>query len=670
MARPNLEALEDRIVPTVLPTVITPTYVTYHGGSSQSGSSISASTSGYTPYQIRTAYGINSISFNGTAGTGAGQTIAIVDAYNDPNILGDLDTFDKQFGVTAATSGPTLFQQYGSASSFLTVYNQNGQAINPASTTVPVDRSGGWEAEEALDVEWAHAIAPGAKIDLVEANSASNALYTAVATAAKLSGVSVVSMSWSSSDSSGEQSLDSTFTTPTGHQGVTFLASTGDEGVGGYPAFSPNVIAVGGTTLNLNASGTLLSETAWSTGSDSWDTSLGTGGGTSQFEAEPTYQQSVQQTGFRTIPDVAFDADPNTGVPVYDSYANSSPWGQYGGTSLSSPSWAGLIAIANQGRSLAGLATLNSSSNPQQTLTALYSVSSNDFHDITTGSITANGNTYNAGIGYDEVTGLGTPVANLLVADLAAYGTVQPASKLAFTTQPPSSILSGTTFSTIVQLDNQSGSAVAQAGVSVTLTISSGTLGGTTTVTTNASGQAVFSNLSVIATGSYSLTATSGTLGQATSTSFTVTPSASLLAFTTQPPSSVVSGSTLFNAVVQLESQSGSAVAQAGVSVTLAVSSGTLGGTSTVSTNASGQAVFSNLIVTATAGSGYTLTASSGTLGQGTSTAFAVTQNVTPNDWFSQNIPDPILQALWDGFQQGQRDHLQRHAGAIPGGRV
>ena len=139
----------------------------------------------YTPAQIRTAYGINNLSLDGT-----GQTIAIVDAYDDPSIYQELDAFDNQFGLT--NSGPTLAQQYGNASSFLTVLNQNGQT----SSLPAVDPTGGWEAEEALDVEWIHAVAPGAKIVLVEANSQSlSDLFSSVVTAANQSGVSVVSMS-------------------------------------------------------------------------------------------------------------------------------------------------------------------------------------------------------------------------------------------------------------------------------------------------------------------------------------------------------------------------------------------------------------------------------------------------------------------------------------------
>ena len=210
--------------------------------------------------------------------------------------------------------------------------------------------------EEALDVEWAHAIAPGAAIVLVECSSASGLdMYQGAVTAAGLPGVSVVSMSWESGEFAGEKSFDADFTTPSGHQGVTFVASTGDGGSpGDYPAYSPNVVAVGGTSLYLNANDTYNSEAGWS----------GSGGGKSVYEAEPAYQDGVQSTGLRTTPDVSFDANPNTGVAVYDSYNGTSatPWEQIGGTSMAAPSWAGLLAIANQGRAQEGVATFSGSS--------------------------------------------------------------------------------------------------------------------------------------------------------------------------------------------------------------------------------------------------------------------------------------------------------------------
>ena len=374
----------------------------------------------YDPQQVRTAYGVNQLSLDGT-----GQTIAIVDAYDDPNIYQAVDAFDTEFSATSTST--SLLQQYGPASSFLTVVNEQGQTTNLPAT----DPSGGgvanWEMEEALDVEWAHALAPGANIILVEASSQSlSDLMASATTAAAQPGVSVVSMSWGFTEgqtvlAQDEAQYDKDLTTPAGHQGVTFVASTGDYGTYDpeYPAFSPNVVAVGGTTLELNADGSTNSETAWgNTDSGLGGTFIGSGGGVSAYEAEPSYQSAVQTTGFRTTPDVALNADPNTGVWIADTYNLSAdkPWAVVGGTSVSAPTWAGLFALANQARAAAGEATLDTS-NPTETQQALYNVPLADFNDITSGSNGA----YNAGGGYDLVTGLGSPVANLLVPDLAAY---------------------------------------------------------------------------------------------------------------------------------------------------------------------------------------------------------------------------------------------------------
>jgi hypothetical protein len=349
-----------------------------------------AGPTGYTPAEIKQAYGFNQISFSGVAGDGTGTTIAIVDAFDDPNITNDLHQFDLAYGLPDPPSFIKL--------------NETG-----GTTNLPKANSG-WITEIALDVEWTHAIAPGAKIVLVEAKSASDSdLMTAVNTARSYSGVDVVSMSWGGSEDSSELAEDSTFTTPAGHTGVTFVASSGDDGApDSYPSASSNVVSVGGTTLHLDASGNILSETAWS----------GSGGGISTVESQPAYQKGVvtQSSTFRTNPDVSYDADPNTGFGVYDSYNNGTkkPWGQWGGTSDAAPQWAALIAIADQGRILAGKGTLDG---PTQTLPMLYSLSSSDFHDITSGS-SSGSPSYSAGTGYDLVTGRGTPYANRVVNDL------------------------------------------------------------------------------------------------------------------------------------------------------------------------------------------------------------------------------------------------------------
>jgi hypothetical protein len=524
-----LETLEDRLVPAgLVPAGVEPIIVLQQHTNVQPA--VASSPIIYQPYQIRIAYGINGITFGSTPGDGSGQTIAIVDLDNDPNIVGDLNTFDSTYRLTA--SGPYLSAQYGPASSFLTVYDQNGNVINPSTTTVPVDPTGGWEGEESIDVEWAHAIAPGAKIDVIECSSN---LYTGAQTAAGLPGVSVVSMSFGTpeAETSNENSLDSIFTTPSGHQPVTFLAASGDTGApGGYPAYSPNVVAVGGTTLILNANNTIQRETGWSTGSDagtSWQNAsqLASGGGVSQTETEPSYQKGVQTTGFRTIPDVAFDADPQTGVAIIDSFGGGTVDGN--GTSLATPVWAGLVAIADQSRSLSGKATLSSSSASQyQIQTALYGLPSSDFHDNLGGN---NGTTTSGLVNpaiYNEITGLGSPVANLIVGGLSGYGsTTGTTDHLVVTAQPPSSITAGNAFTVAISAETASGAVDSSFQGSVTITLASnpgsGTLGGTLTVTA-VKGVATFANLTISNAGSgYTLQASSSGLATVTTSSFTVT---------------------------------------------------------------------------------------------------------------------------------------------------
>jgi subtilase family serine protease len=364
----------------------------------------------YTPSQVQTAYGVNLISFNGIVGNGAGQTIAIVDAYNDPNIVTDTATFNTRFGLPQFNSGGPTFQ----------VLNENGGTTLPMNTNTTV---GDWDLEESLDVQWVHSMAPEANVILFESTTANDPdMDQAEVTAAGWPGVSVISNSWGEGEFSGENTEDQYFQTPTGHQGVTFLASAGDSGSpAGYPAYSPYVVSVGGTNLQIQSSGAYISESVWNN-NNGW----ATGGGISTQEALPYYQDNLNgingaSTTNRNVPDVSADADPDSGVYVYDTWNEGQGGGyfQVGGTSLASPLWAGMIGIVNQGRTLAGESTLNGYT---QTLPMLYSLPSSDFHDVTTGS---NG-TYSAAPGYDLVTGLGTPVANLLVPALAGYGTTAP----------------------------------------------------------------------------------------------------------------------------------------------------------------------------------------------------------------------------------------------------
>jgi hypothetical protein len=336
--------------------------------------------SGYSPAQVQAAYGFNNVNFGGAKGDGTGETIAIVDAFNDPNILNDLATFDQQFGLAAPPS--------------IRVVSQTGTSTLPASDA-------GWATEIALDVEWAHAIAPGANILLVEAKSAyTTDLDAALDYARNASGVVAVSCSWGGSEYSTESSEDVHFTTPAGHAGVTFTVAAGDSGTGAeYPSSSPNVLSVGGTALYLTSTNAWSSESVWSGG----------GGGASLYESVPSFQSGLGLTK-RGTPDVSYDADPNTGFAVYDSFGGSG-WAEVGGTSAGAPQWAALIAIADQGRALAGLGSLASAQ------AAIYQLSASDFHDVSLGS-----DGIAAQIGYDLASGRGTPLADHVIADLVSYG--------------------------------------------------------------------------------------------------------------------------------------------------------------------------------------------------------------------------------------------------------
>ncbi len=272
-------------------------------------------------------------------------------------------------------------------------------------------------------MEWAHTLAPAAGIMVVECNSQNDSdLYAGVAYAAAAPDVSVVSMSFGASEvnytPSEVATIDPTFVTPPGHQGVTFLASSGDQGAYSdngplavsFPSSSPGVLAVGGTTLLSNSSGKITGETAWT----------GSGGGISTLEKQTVAQRTaVGYYSGRANPDVSFDADPNTGVNVCDSldYPATTPFIIVGGTSFSSPAWGAILAITDQGRVLAGKPTLDGQT---QTIPALYSAYTNGtysavFQDVTTG----NNGYFDAGKGYDLVTGLGSPDVQNLVPELA-----------------------------------------------------------------------------------------------------------------------------------------------------------------------------------------------------------------------------------------------------------
>ena len=508
----------------------------------------SSSPYGLTPNQVRGAYGLgtytsgvlsNGISFGGINGDGTGQTIAIVDAYDDPYAASDLNAFSTNFGLpTFGGTGNPTFQKL----------NQNGKPVSTDSSSpnyVPTDpispwngnKPVTWEMEESLDIESAHVMAPMANIILFEASNTGTGLYTAVQTATNTDGVVAISMSWGGGEFFFETGNDiAYFVTPAGHLGgsatmggtqlaggITFFASSGDNGAYAqgtgtitpqYPASSPNVVSVGATSLYVNGNN-YSSETTWGNGTSS-GTSGGGGGGISNYESQPAYQSGVVNsfsTTQRTYPDVSIDANPGTGVPIYDSwdFGASTPWlaGQMGGTSLAAPLWAAIVAVADQGRATLGLGSLDGSS---QTLPALYTLAATNFHDITTGSGIGPSSpiSYNPGPGYDLATGRGSPVANLLIPQL-----VGP-TRLAFG-QPPTSAQIGTVLSPAVTVlvEDSLGNVVASGTSSVTIAIgnnpSGGRLGGTLTVAA-VNGVATFNNLSINESGNgYTLIASDTT---------------------------------------------------------------------------------------------------------------------------------------------------------------
>jgi hypothetical protein len=387
-----VETLENRLVPSALGV---------GDGAFQVGVT-NPTPVGYTPAQIEHAYGfvqIASLVANGYNTAGQGQTIAVVMAGEQPNIVSDLHVFDQQFGIP----DPTLVKM-----------NENG------STTGPWPKvNASWASEISLDVEWSHAIAPAASIVLVEAKSGNlGDLLAAIDTARTYPGVGVVSMSWGLLEGSSELGYDGHFTTPAGHTPVTFVACTLDNGTTYpnflyWPAVSPNVLSVGGTSLTLNSDNTIQSEVAWSAGT----------GGFSKYEKQPAYQSGVVSQGstYRAVPDVSYHADNSSlGFAIYDtvSYFGQTGWFNAGGNSAGAPQWSALVAITNQLRTAAALTTLDG---PSQTLPGLYSLFRTNaglfYRDIVSG---ANGK-YSAGPGYDLVTGMGTPHADQLVPALAGW---------------------------------------------------------------------------------------------------------------------------------------------------------------------------------------------------------------------------------------------------------
>ena len=314
---------------------------------------------GFVPADLQSAYNLPS------ATAGNGETVGIVDAYNDPNAESDMNTYRTQFGIPLCTSASGCFRKV----------NQNGGTAYPHAST-------GWAQEISLDLDMVSAVCPNCHIILVEATTSSMTnLGAAVNTAVSL-GANAVSNSYGGAESASDPSYDAAYFT---HPGVAITVSSGDNGYGvEYPAASNLVTAVGGTSLTRSTNARGWSETAWS----------GAGSGCSKYDSKPAWQTDAACSQ-RTVADVSADADPNTGVAVYDTYRTSG-WLVFGGTSVASPIVASVYALAgNTGTAGGGFPYAHAAS----------------LNDVKSGS---NGNCSGsylctAGPGYDAPTGLGTP---------------------------------------------------------------------------------------------------------------------------------------------------------------------------------------------------------------------------------------------------------------------
>ncbi len=349
------------------------------GPQGRSGPQIMAGPTGLGPSQIQSAYKLAGLS-------GGGRTVAIVDAYDDPNAASDLATYRSAYGLSACTTANGCFKQ-----------------VNESGATSPLPSGDyGWAEEESLDVDAVSAACPSCHIVLVEASSANQSdLAEAENAAANLPGVAAISNSYGGSEDSTETSYDSYYD----HPGMAITVSSGDSGYGvEYPAASANVTAVGGTTLTQASNARGWTETAWS----------GAGSGCSAYEAKPSWQNDSGCAN-RTVADVSADADPNSGLGVYDTYnscGSSSScdtliemgavqgldgWAQVGGTSLSSPLTASVYALAGN------TASVVKGSYPYSHTSSLF--------DVTSGSNGSCSGSYlcTATAGYDGPTGLGTP---------------------------------------------------------------------------------------------------------------------------------------------------------------------------------------------------------------------------------------------------------------------
>ncbi|WP_019072160.1 putative Ig domain-containing protein [Streptomyces hokutonensis] len=388
-----------------------------------------AAVSGLSPANLHSAYALPSTG-------GSGLTVAVVDAYNDPNAESDLATYRSNFGLSACTKASGCFKQV----------SQTG-----STTSLPTNDTG-WAGEEALDIDMVSAVCPNCNIILVEATSATDANLGAAENEAVALGAKFVSNSWGGSESSSQTSEDTSYFK---HPGVAITVSSGDEAYGAeYPATSQYVTAVGGTALSTSSNSRGWTESVWKTSSTE-----GGGSGCSAYDPKPSWQTDTGCTK-RMEADVAAVADPATGVAVYDTYGGSG-WAVYGGTSASSPIIAGVYALAG---------TPGSSDYPAK---YPYSHTSN-LYDVTSGNNGTCSTSYfcTAGTGYDGPTGWGTPDGT------AAFTTGTTTGNTVTVTNPGSqSTATGSTASLQISASDSAGATLtySASGLPTGLSISSST---------------------------------------------------------------------------------------------------------------------------------------------------------------------------------------------------
>ncbi len=589
-------------------TIIVPTPVLPTGTEPLQG--VVGTPNSLDPALFDSAYGFNILNFHVGGqvipGDGAGQTIAIVDAFGSPTIVKDVETFDAQWGIGNTDSTGQFF---------LTV-----SPLAPTVNTTPTDAGtiAGWAQEASLDVEWAHAVAPEAHVLLVEAPSPSLLdMLDANVFAAAQPGVVTVSNSWGIDNSAVNPNglpnepaiFDGFMVTPNGHTdsdglqnaGVTFFAATGDTNATlQYPSTSINDIAIGGFTQAIDINGNIQNTGIWS----------GSGGGTN-----PNYVTKSQ------VGEFALDADPQTGVWIFDSTPDgtgASGWTVVGGTSLATPAWAAYMSIIDQGLELRGVPSLttaaalegNASSPGMLNLAEQSAATAADFNTFMAPLPTAyplGGNPPPMGSPLVQIpsnhTGFGSPVSSLLTNDMVGGGIthVGDALDILSFTQEPTTTSAGQAIPTFTVQVDQPASATVDATYNGPVTVSLdplSTAGGVLSgiVTVNAvNGIATFSGLSVLKVGNFVLDASANNTMGATSSSFqTVAAPAGQLVFVGEPISTWQFGK-MPDLVVDVEDQFGNLALTNNSTVTLSIQSGPAGGTisgNTRATVSNGQVVF------------------------------------------------------------------------------